>query len=55
MDTIQHFKAKPALHPERCKMDDEDELNWLTEAELLTRLAENARRLEIIERLQNLR
>jgi hypothetical protein len=51
METIQHCKAKPALYRQRPKIDDEDELNWLSEAELLARLAENARRLQSLQNL----
>jgi hypothetical protein len=49
METTQHFETKPVLCRQRCKMNDEDELYLLSEAELLARLAENARRLKIVE------
>jgi hypothetical protein len=51
METIQHFTAKPALCFQRSKMDGEDELSRLGVAELLARLAENARRLESLQNL----
>ena len=49
MEMIQHFETKPDLCRQRSKMNDEDELNLLSEAELLTRLAKNARRLKIVQ------
>jgi hypothetical protein len=51
METIEHFKAKPALRFQRAKIDAEDELYRLSEAELLARLAKNARRLESLQNL----
>lgn len=47
MEMIQHFETKPVLCRQRSKMNDE--LYLLSEAELLTRLAENARRLKIVQ------
>ena len=38
--------------PSRSRSGGEDDLNCLGEAQLLARLAENARRLEIIERFR---
>jgi hypothetical protein len=52
METIQHFKAMSAFCDQRSKMEGENELFWLTESELLTRLAINAERLELL-RSQN--
>ena len=49
MEMIQHFETKPILCRQRSKMNDEDELYLLSEAELLARLAENARRLKIVQ------
>ena len=49
MEMIQHFETKPVLCRKRSKTNDEDELYLLSEAELLARLAENARRLKIVE------
>jgi hypothetical protein len=49
MDTIQHFKAMSAFCSQRSKMYGEDELFWLTEAELLAKLATNAQRLQELE------
>ncbi|MFZ1969258.1 MAG: hypothetical protein WAU79_19430 [Bradyrhizobium sp.] len=51
METTQQFETMPALRRKRPKMAGEDELKRLSEAELLARLAENARRLEIIQHL----
>ena len=53
METTQHFETKPVLCRARSKMNDE-ELYFVSEAELLARLAENARRLKIVQSfLQN--
>jgi hypothetical protein len=49
MQTTQHFEAMPALCRERSRMNGEDELYLLSEAELLAKLAENARRLKIVQ------
>jgi hypothetical protein len=49
MEMIQHFETKPVLCRKRSKTNDEDELYLLSEAELLARLAENARRLKIVQ------
>jgi hypothetical protein len=48
METTQHFERKPVLRRHRSKMDGEDEQYWLCEAELVAKLAENARRLKIL-------
>lgn len=48
METIQHYKSMSAFCRQRAKMDGEDELFWLTEAELLARLATNAERLRLL-------
>ncbi len=48
MDTILHYEAMSAFCRQRSKMDGEDELFWLDEAELLARLAENAHRLNCL-------
>ncbi len=44
METVQHFQAMSAFCSQR-SMVGEDELFWLTEAELLERLAINAERM----------
>jgi hypothetical protein len=49
METIQHYKAMAAFCRQRSKMDGEDELFWLSEAELLARLAINAERMKLLE------
>jgi hypothetical protein len=48
MQTTQHFETKPVLCRHRSKMEVGDELYWLSEAELVAKLAENARRLKIL-------
>jgi hypothetical protein len=53
METIQHYKAMSAFCRQHSKMEGEDELFWLTEAELLTRLATNAERLKLLKLQQN--
>jgi hypothetical protein len=45
MEKIQHFEAMSAFCTQRSKMEGENELFWLTEAELLERLAINAERM----------
>ena len=45
METLHHYRAMEAFCRQRAKMDGEDELFWLTEAELLERLAINAERM----------
>jgi hypothetical protein len=49
MEKMQHFEAMSAFCSQRSKMDGEDELFWLTEAELLARLAVNTERLRVLE------
>ena len=53
METKQHFKAMSGFCRQRSKMDGEDELFWLTEAELLAKLAINAERLSFLEARSN--
>jgi hypothetical protein len=55
MEMIQHYKAMSAFCRQHSKMDGEDELFWLSEAELLTRLATNAERLKLLELQKSLR
>ncbi|MCK1289049.1 hypothetical protein IVB41_34720 [Bradyrhizobium sp. 44] len=50
METNQYFKSMSAFCKQRAKMDGESELFWLTEAELLERLAETNRRLDHLVR-----
>ena len=45
MKTVQHLQAMSAFGIQRAKMEGENELSWLTEAELLERLAINAERM----------
>ena len=52
MEADKQFEAIRAPSRNRSKMGGEDDLNCLGEAQLLARLAENARRLEIIERFR---
>ncbi|MCK1287270.1 hypothetical protein IVB41_25520 [Bradyrhizobium sp. 44] len=44
METKQYFRSMSAFCKQRAKMVGEDELFWLTEAELLERLSINAER-----------
>jgi hypothetical protein len=48
MEMIQHFETKPVLCRQHSKSNEEDDLSWLGDAELLARLAENARRLRSV-------
>jgi hypothetical protein len=48
MEKIQHFEAMPAFCTQRSKMEGENELFWLTEAEVLERLAINAERMRLL-------
>ena len=48
METIQHFIAMSAFCRQRSKMDGEDELFWLSEAELLAK-AINVERLRLLQ------
>jgi len=49
MEMIQHFIAMSAFCRQRSKMDGEDELFWLSEAELLAKLAINVERLRLLQ------
>lgn len=49
METVQHNRAMAAFCRQRAKMDGEDELFWLSEAEILERLAINAHRRKLLE------
>jgi hypothetical protein len=49
METIQHFIAMSAFCRQRSKMHGEDELFWLSEAELLAKLAINVERLRLLQ------
>lgn len=44
METAQYFEAMSAVRIQRSKMQGEDELCWLAEADVLKRLAINAER-----------
>jgi hypothetical protein len=48
MERLQHFRAMEALCRQRAKIDGEDQLFWLTEAEMLARLTENAQRMKLL-------
>ena len=48
METKQYFRAMSAFCVQCSKMEGESELFWLTEAELLARLAVNAERQWIL-------
>jgi hypothetical protein len=49
METLQHYRAMEAFCRQRAKMDGEDELFWLTEAEVLAKLLGNAHRREVLQ------
>ena len=49
METLQHHRAMEAFCRQRAKMDGEDELFWLTEAEVLAKLLGNAHRRGILQ------
>jgi activator of HSP90 ATPase len=49
METLQHHRAVEAFCRQRAKMDGEDELFWLTEAEVLAKLLGNAHRREVLQ------
>ena len=48
METIQHYRAMEAFCRQRAKMEGEDELFWLTEAEVLAKLITVTYRLNIL-------
>jgi hypothetical protein len=43
MEALQHFSAMEAFCRQRAKMDGEDDRFWLTEADMLAKLAETIR------------
>ena len=49
METVQHYRAMEAFSRQRAKMDGEDELFWLTEAEVWAKLVTNAHGMKVIE------
>jgi hypothetical protein len=48
METIQHYRAMEAFCRQRSKMEGENELFWLTEAEILRKLVTNAQRMRVV-------
>jgi hypothetical protein len=48
MESIQHYRAMEAFCRQRAKMEGESELFWLTEAEILAKLATNAQRMKVV-------
>jgi hypothetical protein len=48
METIQHYRAMEAFCRQRAKMEGENELFWLTEAEILRKLVTNAQRMRVV-------
>jgi len=48
METLQHYRAMEAFCRQRAKMDGEDELFWLTEAEVLAKLVRNTHQREVL-------
>jgi hypothetical protein len=49
MRPLQRYRAMEAFCRQRSKMEGEDELFWLTEAEVLAKLATNAHRMQALE------
>jgi hypothetical protein len=49
MKPLQHYRAMEAFCRQRSKMEGEDELFWLTEAEVLAKLATNAHRMQVLK------
>ena len=48
METTQYYQAMEAFCRQRAKMDGESDLFWLTEAEVLGKLATNAHRQKVV-------
>ena len=48
MEPLQHYRTMEAFCRQRAKMEGEDESSWLTEAELLAKLATNAHRMRVL-------
>lgn len=46
LEPLQHYRAMEAFCRQRAKMDGEDELFWLAEAELLAELSARANRMK---------
>jgi hypothetical protein len=49
MKPLQRYRAMEAFCRQRSKMEGEDELFWLTEAEVLAKLAANAHRMQVLK------
>lgn len=48
MNPLQRYRAMEAFCRQQPKMEGEDELFWLTEAEVLGKLATNAQRMQVL-------
>ena len=48
METIQYYRAMEAFCRQRAKMEGENDLFWLSEAEVLGKLATNAPRQKVV-------
>ena len=48
MESIQYYRAMEAFCRQRAKMDGENDLFWLTEAEVLGKLASNAHSQKVV-------
>jgi hypothetical protein len=48
MEPFQHYRAMEAFCRQRAKMEGEDEMFWLTEAELLAKLSTNRHRMKML-------
>lgn len=49
METEQQYRAREAMCRQWAKKKDEDALFWLAEAEILSKLIVNARRLRVLD------
>jgi hypothetical protein len=49
METMQHHRSMEAFCRQRAKMEGENELFWLTEAEISAKLVTNAYRRQLLE------
>lgn len=48
MKPLQRYRAMEAFCRQHSKMEGEDELFWLTEAEILAKLATNGHRMQVL-------
>lgn len=48
MEVSQYYRAMEAFSRQHAKMDGEDEIFWLAEAEMLAKLGADAHKLKVI-------